>query len=379
MLTVGIPKEIKSKENRVGLTPEGVKALVQNGASVCVQSKAGSLSGFDDKDYLNVGAQILEDAKSVYERSDLIQKVKEPLEPEFEYFREGQILFCFLHLASQEQCDLVEALVRSKAIAIAFETLRKGEDLPILTPMSEIAGGLSAAFAACIKNTKLEFGGEIVYPQAFFEGLVGIGKNYPKSSEYRNVGKVIIFGGGVAGQAAAKMMKSMNNEDTLIIDISKERREFLKESGWNVLSPQDLNEELLEEADILIGAAHSAGARAVKVIDEKNFERISRAKKKIVMDISIDQGGNFPDARSTSYEDPLYLDKYSNLRFAVPNLPSYCSRQASEAITKTTLEYLQVLLQGYEQALKVKPELKEATNISRGKILNVLVKKAHER
>ena len=357
--------EIKPLEKRVGLTPEAVRRLTAEGIRVLVQQNAGLLSGFPDSDYRSSGAEMIPDAQSLYARAGLIQKVKEPLAPEFGLLR-NQILFCFLHLASPENSRLREALLKSGCTAIGFETVEKEGKLPILAPMSRIAGALAAAYAAYFQSQKLVKNGRIVYPPGFHEGLNRVAGFYPDFSGKLAMGKAVIFGGGVVGHSALVAALQMKGE-AAIVERNEERRQFLKTLTPSVFSPEQIPEALLEDAEILIGCVHLRAQRAIHVLNEEQLSKASRTKKKIILDVAIDQGGNFPEAHSTTYHDPLYLDSVGNIRFAVPNIPSFCGRAASEALSEIVGPYTAALALSPEEAFRRFPELKQGINVEKGK------------
>lgn len=370
MLTVGIPKEIKAREKRVGLTPEAVRLLANQGILVLVEKNAGFSCGFSDGDYFTAGANIVSSPAEIYRKAQIIQKVKEPVPSEFQYFRPEHIFFSYLHLAAPNNRPLLEALLKSKATGIAYETVATPKGMPLLAPMSEIAGALSASYAAYFKHLGPELirGNSIHYPDSFQKEMERIANHYPQVMLDYSPGKVVIWGGGVAGQKAAEFALKMKGSVTLI-EKMPERREFLKEK-WEVLSPEEVSDLSLAEADIFIGCVHQAGARAAQVILPEQLKKASSVKKKIMMDIAIDQGGNFPEARPTDYDKPLYADSYGNIRFAVSNIPSLCGRGASEAISRIAGPYSMALAKNFEEALKVYPELNLAINVRAGKIVH---------
>ena len=374
---VGIPKEIKLLEKRVGLTPSAVRKLTARGIRVLVEQDAGLLSGFSDSEYRQSGAGIAPDARHLYEDANLIQKVKEPLEAEFGFIRPGHLFFCFLHLASPENSKLGEALVKSGCTAIGFETVESEGKLPILAPMSRIAGGLAAAYAAYFQNLPLaqtlspegrkQGEGAFSYPSGFHEGLERVAGFYPDFSGKLSIGKTVIFGGGIAGASALTAVLQMKGE-AAIVESGEERRKYLKNFTSFVFASDEIPETVLAGADILIGCVHARGRQAIHVFDEAKLLKISAARKKIILDVAIDQGGNFPEARSTTYRSPLYQDSWGNLRFAVPNIPSFCGRAASEAISEAAFPYTEALALNPEEAFRRFPELERGINVSNGQM-----------
>ncbi len=385
MLTVGIPKEIKSKEKRVGMTPAGVRELCKAGLKVMVETGAGLESGFLDKDYSAAGAEIVPAAKTLYANAGLIQKVKEPLPAEYDLFHQDQILFGFLHLASPEHCGLVKALLKTGVTAIGYETVDVNGRMPLLAPMSRIAGALAAAFAGLIQKHKASLikDGKIQYSAQFFKEMETIAATYPEPPAGVTLGETVIFGGGAAGQNAAEFALQMKSK-VVLVEKEAGRRDLIKTekikySGrLSVIGTEEVNDKILESADVLIGCVHRAGERAEKVVNEKTLQKISREKAKIIMDVSIDQGGNFPLAHSTSYQDPLYLDTFGNVRFAVANIPSLCGHGASVALAEATLPYTMALAIDFKKSQTDFPELRRAVNLQAGKIIHPAVKQAHE-
>lgn len=376
MLSVGIPKEIKPLEKRVGLIPSAVKILCEKGIKIFLQTGAGSLSGYTDEAYEKSGAEILRDAKALFAKSDLILKVKEPQPSEYDYFRADQILFCFLHLASPDHCELVKALTRNHVLAIGFETVQEAGRFPLLAPMSEIAGSLAAAYAGVlhgsdiIKVSKLD-------SSSVLKLLESAAEKFPDYSGLPSPGRAVIFGGGVAGFQALETALKLKSQ-VCVIEKDAARREFLKRFVPDVFSPDRVPQSILEKAETLIGCVHSRGARAFSVLSEKKIREISQNQRKILVDISIDQGGNFPGSHPTTYENPVYFDELRNLRFCVANMPSLCGRGASEVLSNALLPYVTDLAEDPEKAFRHFPSLKDAINIQAGKICLEEIRQAHQ-
>lgn len=384
MLTLGVPKEIKTLEKRVGLTPEGVQTLCSQSIPILIQSGAGSAAGFPDEAYRKAGAQIVDTAAEVYAGAELIQKIKEPLPAEYPLFRREQIIFSFLHLAAPSECELVRQLVRSNVTAIGFETLEKNGLHPLLAPMSRIAGALSAAYAAYIRYDQCLKDGKIVYGDNFLPDLEKIADVYPKIPAGLSMGSVLIFGGGVAGESAMKFALEMGGRAT-VVEMRTERRDALRDTyrqyhdRLKLIAPDEVDDEILKDVRVLIGCVHQTGKRAARVLDENQMQRMAQSFPKLIMDISIDQGGNFPEARPTSYAQPLDVDSYGHLRFCVPNIPSFCGAFASEEITREAMPYTLALATEGEKALTTISELQQAVNVAGGTILNEAVRSAHKR
>ncbi len=384
MITLGIPKEVKPLEKRVGLIPSAVKILTEKGIKVLVEKNAGVGSGFPDSDYEKNGAEIVPDAASVYGQAGLIQKIKEPQSSEFNLLRKDQILFCFLHLASPDQCKLVQALVSAGTLAIGYETFEVDGKLPLLAPMSEIAGGLASAYGAFFQAFPPPFssprktgGGEEGGKEKLAAQLEKIASQYPHFDKTFKIGKVVIFGGGVAGFKAMEIALELGGSVTMI-EMNPERANFLKKFTPSVLNPREDLTKALEAADVIIGCVHSRGQRAQLILDAETLKKVSAAKKKVLMDVSIDQGGNFPESHSTTYLDPVYRDSFGNLRFCVSNIPSLCGLAASKAISEISLPYTTALAKNPQQAFQSFPELKKAINVHSGKVLIPAILEAHQ-
>lgn len=387
MNSIGIPREAKIREKRVGLTPRGTALLAREGFRVFVQAGAGSGSGFSDKQYCDAGAEMLPDRASVYAHASVIQKVKEPQAVEYNLIRHDHTLFGFLHLASPESCDLIRALMRSGCTAVGYETVETSEGRPLLTPMSRLAGALSVLYAAYLQGCFSEYGGnreareQLAAANQFYDGLEAVADAYPNIDPGLLCGPVLVYGGGIAGSEAIRTALALGSSVT-VVEISEHRRRLLEEiygAGLLALSPDDARlEDALVHADVLVGAVHARGCRAEKVMDEELLARISGARPKLIMDIAIDQGGNFPEARPTTYEKPLAIDSAGNLRFSVPNIPSLAGRAATEALEEAALPYTFALMHGLKTAFQEKPELREAVNISGGEVMLQSVKEAHQ-
>lgn len=384
ILTVGIPKEIKSKERRVALVPEHVRILTAAGIPVWVEQSAGALSGFTDPDYRKAGAQIAEDHAEIFSRAEIIHKVKEPLSTEFFLLRDKQIVFGFLHLASPANCDLAKTLLDRRVTAIGFETIVVNGQTPILKPMSEIAGTLAASFSGFfLKILRLQKGPHWSYPDDFHHIVENIAGKYPEPDLKFPIFRAVIYGGGVAGQKAAETARKLGAH-VAVVEINGERIKKLKEQyardpGIQIFSPKEFPMSVLEDAEVLIGCVHRAGERAEKVLDDSMLEIASTVHKKVMIDVAVDQGGNFPETRAVSYDDPLYLDSCGNLRFSVANIPSFCGGPASVAISSITWPYVKALAEGPDKAFAHFPELLAGINTRDGLILREEIRQAHRR
>ncbi len=382
MLPVGIPREIKTGEKRVGLTPAGVKKLSEVGIPVRVESLAGAASGYLDKDYEKSGAEIISSAQEVYDQSELIQKVKEPQRLEWDFFHRNLILCSYLHLASPDNRDLLEALMNHSVTAIGFETVFKDGRTILLQPMSEIAGTLAAYDGAFIRQHVCVVDGKISYPKLFLEKLEALAAGYPSTPKNLSPVKAVVFGGGVAGKKAAGALLEIGSEVDLI-EIKDVRRFSLQAKfekygkRVRVWGTQEDFKEKLKAADVWIGCVHIPGERAPWVVSLDEMKKFTMNKPKVIMDVAVDQGGNFPESCPTSYDHPLYLDSCNNLRFGVTNIPSLCGRGASQALEDATLPYLLALAKEGKQALAQLAELRGGVQVFMGKLVNQAVAKAH--
>jgi alanine dehydrogenase len=332
-MRIGVPKEIKNNENRVAMTPAGVVNLVKNGHEVYIETEAGVGSGFTDSDYMNAGATIVSTAEETWSK-EMVMKVKEPLPSEYTYFREGLILFTYLHLAAEPQ--LTKALVENKVVAIAYETVQlPNNTLPILTPMSEVAGRMA-----------VQVGGQYLEKVNGGKGILLSGVPGVKRA------KVTIIGGGVAGTNAAKMAVGLGANVT-IIDLNPNRLRQLDDLfGRDVTTlmsnPYNIA-EAVKESDLVIGAVLIPGAKAPKLVTEEMVESMSPGS--VIVDIAIDQGGIFETTdRITTHDNPTY-NKYGVVHYAVANMPGAVPRTSTLALTNVTVPYaLQIANKGYRQA-----------------------------
>src|ERR1700758_3282580 len=348
-MIIGVPKEIKDNEARVGVTPAGVKALTEAGHKVLVETHAGDLSGFSDADYQDAGAEIVGDAGYVWGKSDTVVKVKEPIEPEYVYFREGLVLFTYLHLAPLP--DLTDRLLKSKVIGIAYETVRDRQGtLPLLTPMSEVAGRMSVQVGATYLEK--ERGGRGI----LLGGVPGV----PPAI-------VTIVGGGIVGTNAARIALGFGAKVTLvdlnlnrlreIDDIFNGRVYTLASNSYNLA-------HATHEADLVIGAVLIPGSTAPKIV---THGMVSRMKKgAVIVDVAIDQGGCVETARPTSHSDPSYTE-YGVVHYCVTNMPGAGPHTSTLGLTNATFPYLLRLANlGAEAALKADAGLAEGLNVYRG-------------
>jgi alanine dehydrogenase len=350
-MKIGIPKEIKTNENRISLVPAGAEALVAAGHTVVVEASAGLGSGFSDAQYRAAGAQIAVDADAVWATSDMIVKVKEPIEPEWKRIRPGQVIFTYFHFAANEQ--LTRAHLASGAVCIAYETVElPSRELPLLTPMSEVAGRMAVQEGAKYLE-KLNGGRGIL-----LGGVPGV----PPA-------KVVIIGAGVVGVNAAKIAAGMGAR-VVILDISLERLRYLSDvMPANVQLIFSNRHNLLEQianADLVIGAVLIHGAVAPKLILREDLKKMRSGA--VIVDVAIDQGGCVETMHPTTHEDPVFIVD-GVVHYGVANMPGGVPITSTLALTNATLPYvLKLANKGYQRALKETPALLNGLNIINGKI-----------
>ena len=357
-MIIGIPKEIKEQEQRVALLPSAAGQLTRRGHSVVVQKNAGIGSGYPDDDYVKAGAEIVDQAKDVFARADMIVKVKEPLEAEFPLLRKGQILFTYLHLAASK--SLTEALLKSGVTAIAYETIQVNHRLPLLEPMSEIAGRMSVVMGA---NFLAKYNGG---SGVLLGGVPGV---LP--------GRVIVVGGGTSGVNAARMAAGLG-ADVTILDVDLERLRYLDLSiiSANTLYSSEANLlEMMPECDLLIGAVLLPGAKAPKLITRQMLRKMKPGS--VLVDIAIDQGGCAETSRPTTHLDPVYVEE-GVTHYCVANMPAAYARTATQALTNVTFRYVELLADlGLEGACKKQPALIGGINTREGRLTCKAVADAH--
>ena len=358
-MIIGVPKEIKTLEFRVALTPAGVRELVKNGHQVLIESGAGLGSAISDSQYQSEGADIVPSAKDVWQRAVMVMKVKEPLPSEYPLMREGQILFTYLHLAASKECT--DALIAAKNIAIAYETVEVNGQLPLLAPMSEVAGRLSTQVG--VTALQKANGGRGV----LLGGVPGV-----------RPGKVVVIGGGVAGLNAAVMARGLG-ADVTILDRSTARLQHI-DSLYNgtiktLMSNDHAIEQEVTEADLVIGAVLIHGAKAPKLVSN---DLVSKMKSgSVLVDIAIDQGGCFADSKPTTHADPTY-QVHSSVFYCVANMPGAVPVTSTYALTNATLPYAVAIANlGWKGALKQDADLAKGLNVCEGKVTYEAVAKAH--
>ncbi|NYE03388.1 alanine dehydrogenase [Bacillus niacini] len=350
-MIIGVPKEIKNNENRVALTPAGVVSFVNAGHKVLVEKNAGVCSGFSNEDYLNTGAEIIENAADVWAGSDMIMKVKEPLSSEYGYFREGLLLFTYLHLAAEPA--LAQALKEKVILAIAYETVSMNRTLPLLTPMSEVAGRMAAQIGA--QFLQKSNGGKGI----LLAGVPGVSR-----------GKVTIIGGGIVGTNAAKMAIGLG-ADVTIIDVSADRLRQLDDIFGNSIKTLMSNPfniaQAVAEADLLVGAVLIPGSKAPKLVTEEMIKAMRPGS--VVVDVAIDQGGIVETIdHITTHDNPTY-ETHGVVHYAVANMPGAVPRTSTIALTNVTLPYaLQMANKGVYKAISENEALKLGVNVANGEI-----------
>lgn len=358
-MIVGVPKEIKVHESRVAITPEGVAEFVAAGHTVLIEDGAGLGSAISNEDFTAVGAQICSSAAEVWAKADLLLKVKEPIESEYHLLRKGQILFTYLHLAASKLCT--DALIASGTTAIAYETVEVDGQLPLLTPMSEVAGRLATQVGATALQKP--HGGRGV----LLGGVPGVAP-----------GKVVVIGGGVAGLNAAVIAIGMG-ADVTIIDRSINRLQYIDTTyGGRIktlMSSKHAIEREVRAADLVIGAVLVHGAKAPKLVSNALVKQMKLGS--VLVDIAIDQGGCFEDSKPTTHAEPTY-QVHNSVFYCVANMPGAVPVASTYALTNATLPYaLSLAKLGWRDACKADPDLSKGLNVHEGGIYYAAVAKAH--
>jgi alanine dehydrogenase len=357
-MVIGVPREIKEQEYRVALLPSAAYQLIKRGHQVVVESGAGTGSGYPDADYQEAGAQLVTSHAEVFERADLIVKVKEPLPSEYALLRKSQLLLTYLHLAASR--SLTEALMRSGATALAYETVEVKGRLPLLEPMSEIAGRMSVLV-----------GGYFLAKHRGGSGVLlgGVPGVLP--------GRVVVLGGGVAGVNAARMATGLG-ADVTIMEVDVERMRFLDitlHTAHTLYSSEAHLLELLPQVDLLIGAVLLPGAKAPKLIRREMLQRMCPGS--VLVDIAIDQGGCAETSRPTTHQDPIFVEE-NVIHYCVANMPAAYARTATQALTNVTYRYIELLADyGLVEACQRQPALRAGINVMEGKLTCAAVADAH--
>ncbi|MEY3254651.1 MAG: alanine dehydrogenase [Actinomycetota bacterium] len=358
-MIIGVPKEIKNNEYRVAITPSGVREFVKNGHNVVIETNAGAGSAISDADYEKVGAQILSSADEVWDKAELVLKVKEPIAAEYSRMRPGQVLFTYLHLAASKECT--DALIASGTTAIAYETVEVNGALPLLAPMSEVAGRMAAQVGAAALQKSA--GGRGV----LLGGVPGV-----------RPGKVLVLGGGIAGLAAATIAHGMR-ADVTVVDINQKRLGEIDQNFNGTVKTLMSNTHEIEEqamaADLVIGAVLVHGAKAPKLITNELVKKMKPGA--VLVDIAIDQGGCFEDSKPTTHADPTYK-VHETLFYCVANMPGAVPFTSTYALSNATLPYALALAnKGWQAALASDPALAKGLNVHDGKVYYQAVAEAH--
>ena len=350
-MIIGVLKEIKAEENRVSMTPGGVELLVQNGHRVLVEKNAGVNSGFTNSDYKQSGAELIDSPVEIYKVGEMILHVKEPLPTEYKLIKKNHIIFTYLHLAASE--SLTKELIKSKSINIAYETIQKQNgSLPLLTPMSEVAGKMAVQQGS--KYLEMEHGGDGV----LLGGVPGV-----------DPGTVLIIGGGVVGTNAAKVACGLGAK-VYIIDKNLDRLRYLSDimpkNCFLLMSKPATLRRLIKIADVVVGAVLIPGARAPKLVTRDMLKLMKKGA--VIVDVAIDQGGCVETSRPTTHSDPIY-NVDGIVHYCVANMPGALPRTSTLALTNATLPYaLEIANKGWEKAVKENPEIRAGANIINGKV-----------
>ena len=350
-MKIGVPKEIKPQEHRIGLTPESVKILTSNGNQVLVENNGGFEAGFDNEQYLNAGAKIIDKAEDIFNDAEIIVKVKEPLSNEVKMIKENQIVFTYLHLAAAK--ELTQGLINSKSVCIAYETVTDNNGrLPLLAPMSAVAGRMSVqAGAHCLEKNQKGRG-------LLLGGAPGV-----------KPGNVVILGGGVVGENAAIIATGLQAK-VHIVDKSEARLKQLTQMFGDKVIPQHSDkvdlEKLISECDLLVGGVLIPGAEAPKLVTKKMLKGMKRGS--VIVDVAIDQGGCVETSKPTTHADPTYIVD-DIVHYCVANMPGGVPRTSTLALNKATLPFLSKLAKdGYKKALTNDPNFLAGLNVHKGSV-----------
>lgn len=351
-MLIGVPKEIKTHENRVALLPGGVTKMIRNGHEVLVEKGAGKGSGFPDEEYEKAGAQIIDDVEKLWDKAEMIMKVKEPIEVEYDRMKEGQIIFTYFHFAASR--ELTEAVIDSKCIAIAYETVEKDDgSLPLLIPMSEVAGRMASQEGA--KYLEKAQGGRGI----LLGGIPGV-----------KPANVLVIGGGIVGVNAAKIAAGMG-ANTTIMDISMPRLRYLDDvmsRNVDTMFSSEANiKSMLPDVDMVIGAVLKPGAKAPHLITREMLGDMQKGA--VLVDVAIDQGGCFETSKPTTHDHPIY-EVDGIVHYCVSNMPGAVPYTSTLGLTNVTLPYaVDIANKGWKKALENDEELKKGLNIVDGEIV----------
>lgn len=353
-MIIGVPKEIKAEENRVGVKPSGAKQLVDNGHKVLIEKKAGEGSGFEDSKYEEVGAEITSH-EQVFD-ADMIIKVKEPLEEEYNLLNKGQIVFTYFHFAAMR--DLTQRMLDKGIIGIAYETVEENGELPLLRPMSEVAGSMAPLVGS-------------YFLQRFKDGKGNLLSKIPGVEQ----GKVLVLGGGTVGTHAAKVAKGLG-ADVTVLEIDESRmREIEDDFGIKTLKSNEYNlVRELEDTDLVVGAVLVPGAKAPKLIKREHLKKMEPGS--VIVDVAVDQGGCVETTKPTTHHDPVYkVDDV--VHYAVANMPGAYARTATRALTNATIDYaLEIADKGWKKACEDNEAIEKGLNVCKGELTNKSVAKA---
>lgn len=350
-MNIGILKETKTQENRVAMTPDGVEVMRHHGHTVLVEVQAGVGSGFEDAAYRDHGAELVASAKDIFQRAEMILRVKEPQPAEYDLLQADQIYFAYLHLAASE--EVTRALITRNTVNIAYETIQKKDgSLPLLIPMSEVAGQMAIHEGA--KYLEMAQGGDGV----LLGGVPGV-----------DPGIVVIIGGGMVGINAAKRAAGLGAK-VYILDINLDRLRYLSDvmpsNCYTMMSSPATIRQLLTKADVVVGAILVPGGRTPKVVTREMLKTMKKGS--VLIDVSIDQGGCFETSRETTHGKPTYVID-DIVHYAVSNMPGAVPKTSTMALTIATLPYvLQIADKGWQRAMRENPEIKAGANVVKGKV-----------
>ncbi len=350
-MRIGVPKEIKPQEARVGLTPAGALTLIRSGHKVSIQKGAGLLSGISDKAYFQVGCELVDDIESIYHNSEMIIKVKEPIQEEYALIQKGQLLFTYFHFASSE--ELTNAMIKSEAICLAYETVEDKGKLPLLIPMSEVAGRMATQEGA--KYLEKPFGGFGI----LLGGVTGV-----------QPANVMVIGGGVSGTEAARMAAGLGANVTILdtnLDRLRELESIMLANVTPVYSNSYTIEEELKRSHLIIGTVLIPGSKAPKLIRKEMLSKMMPGT--VLVDVAIDQGGCFETSEPTTHDAPIKI-KEGIIHYAVTNMPGAVPNTSTTALTNATLSYaLQLANKGWKTACDENTALAKGLNIVQGKVV----------
>ena len=360
-MVIGVPKEIKSNEDRIALLPVGAETFVKMGHTVLVEKNGGVGSGIEDDEYTRAGATIADTPEEIFEKADMIMKVKEPLAPEYSLLREGQVVFTYFHFAASE--ELTRAMMDAKIVAIAYETVQTADgQLPLLIPMSEVAGRMAIQQGA--KYLEKRMGGRGI----LLGGVPGV-----------EPARVVILGGGIVGTNAAKMAAGLGANVT-ILDIDLERLRYLDDimpgNVSTVMSNSYNIRSAIAEADLLVGAVLIPGAKAPRLVTRDMLKLMKPCS--VITDVAVDQGGCVETCKPTTHDEPTYVVE-DVVHYCVANMPGAVPRTSTLALTNATFPYaLEIVEKGYEEAIRTNPEIAAGVNIIDGKVTHPGVAEAFQ-